>query len=129
MVYNSSIGLEATLLDTPVLCGGKARFTQYPIVHFPQKQIEYRQLADEFLAADELHVPDEFKSNARRFLYYQLFRVSLPFDEFLETHPTPGYVQIKPISWEDLTAERSTTIKVLRDGIVHGQPFFLPEAE
>ncbi len=129
MVYNSSIGLEATLLDTPVLCGGKARFTQYPIVHFPQTQREYRKLAEEFLAADELRVPDEFKYNARRFLYYQLYRVSLPFGEFLETHPTPGYVQLKPVSWKDLTVERSPTMKVLMDGIVHEKPFYLPEAE
>ncbi len=127
MVYNSSIGLEATLLDTPVLCGGKARFTQYPIVHFPQTQQEYRRRAEEFLAAEKLYIPDEFKDNARRFLYYQLFRVSLPFGEFLEVHPTPGYVQIKPISWEDLTAERSPTMKVLRDGILHERPFHIPE--
>ena len=30
MVYNSSIGLEATLMERAVLCGGKARYTQIP---------------------------------------------------------------------------------------------------
>ena len=129
MVYNSSIGLEATLLDPPVLCGGKARFTQYPIVHFPQTSAQYQQVAEEFLASEILEVPEEFKRNARRFLYYQLFRVSLPFDEFLEAHPTPGYVQLKPFSWQDLTTEQSPTMQVLFDGIVDGKPFLLPEAE
>ncbi len=129
MVYNSSIGLEATLLDTPVLCGGKARFTQYPIVHFPGSPAEYRQVAEEFLRSERLEVPGEFKDNARRFLYYQLFRVSLPFDQFIEAHPTPGYVQLKPFSWRDLTPEHSPTMKVLLDGIVHGQPFLMPELE
>jgi len=125
MVYNSSIGLEATLLDTPVLCGGKARFTQYPIVHFPQSPSEYRQVAEKFLAAESLEVPEEFKGHARRFLFYQLFKASLPFDEFLEAHPTPGYVKLKPFSWRDLSVERSQTMRVLLNGIVYNQPFFL----
>ena len=129
MVYNSSIGLEATLLDTPVLCGGKARFTQYPIVHFPQTPAQYQQAADEFLASEILEVPEDFKRNARRFLYYQLFRVSLPFAEFIGAHPTPGYVQLKPFSWRDLTADSSSTMRVLLDGIVDDKPFLLPEAE
>ncbi len=36
MVYNSSIGLEAALIGKAVLCGGKARYTQYPMVFFPE---------------------------------------------------------------------------------------------
>lgn len=129
MIYNSSIGLEATLLDTPVLCGGKARFTQYPIVHFPQSPDTYRRLAEEFLAADELTVPEEFKANARRFVYYQLYRVSLPFDNYIEVHPTPGYVLLKPFSWQDLTIEKSPAMKVIYDGITQQKPFLLPEVE
>ncbi len=38
MVYNSSIGLEATLLGAAVLCAGKARYTQYPTVFYPDSQ-------------------------------------------------------------------------------------------
>jgi len=129
MVYNSSIGLEATLLDTPVLCGGKARFTQYPIVNFPQTPREFLQVAEEFLFSKRLEVPEEYKRNGRRFLYYQLFRVSLPFDKFIQAHPTPGYVQLKPFSWQDLTSARSSTMKVLCEGIVGGQSFLLPESE
>ncbi len=128
MVYNSSIGLEATLLDTPVLCGGKARFTQYPIVYFPQTPQEYRDAAEEFLVMDSLPVPEEFKRHARRFLYYQLFKASLPFDEFIEAHPTAGYVQLKSFSWQELTVERSQTMRVLVEGIVQHQTFFLPDA-
>lgn len=129
MVYNSSIGLEATLLDTPVLCGGKARYTQYPIVHFPQSPSAYRQFAEEFLSAKNLTMPEEFKANARRFLYYQLYRVSLPLGHYIKAHPTPGYVQFKPFSWQDLTISNSTTMKVLFDGMVHHKPFLLPEGE
>ncbi len=129
MVYNSSIGLEATLLDTPVLCGGKARFTQYPIVHFPQSPQAYQNKAEEFLITNKLNVPDEYKVNARRFLYYQLFRVSLPFGKFIKTHPTPGYVQIEPFSWRELSIEKSPSMKVIFEGITQQKPFLLPEME
>ncbi len=36
MVYNSTIGLEASILGAPVLCAGRARYTRYPTVFFPQ---------------------------------------------------------------------------------------------
>ncbi|RME86820.1 MAG: hypothetical protein D6770_11005, partial [Anaerolineae bacterium] len=41
MVYNSTIGLEASIMGAAVLCAGKARFTQYPTVFFPQDSAEY----------------------------------------------------------------------------------------
>jgi len=129
MIYNSSIGLEATLLDTPVLCGGQARFTQYPTVFFPPSAEEYRRNAEGFLTADNIAVPSEFKNNARRFLYYQLFRVSLPFDDFIEVHPTPGYVQLKQFHWQALNKEKSPTMSIIVDGIVQGKPFMLPDKD
>jgi hypothetical protein len=129
MVYNSSIGLEATLLGAQVLCGGKARYTQYPIVNFPDSQEEFRLRAEELLAAsDPIEVPAEFRRNARRFMYYQLYRASLPFDEFLESHPRLGYVRLKRFSWRKLTAEHSPTMRVLVDGILHSKPFVSKEA-
>lgn len=128
MVYNSSIGLEAALLGKPVLCGGKARFTQYPIVFFPGTPEAYRCQAEDFLAPDRpVEISPEFVRNARRFLYYQLFRASLPFDDFLELHPRPGFVQLRPFSLEQLAPERSPTIRALVDGILHGKPFLLEE--
>jgi len=84
MVYNSTIGLEASLMGKPVLCAGKARFTQYPIVFFPQTIEDVRRMMKEFLETETIDVPHDFKWNARRFLYYQLFRTSLPFGDFLE---------------------------------------------
>jgi len=84
MVYNSTIGLEASILGKPVLCGGKARYTQIPTVFFPQSQDEYNRQLTEFLSAEKIEHPENFKMNARRVLYSQLFRASLPFDAFLE---------------------------------------------
>ena len=133
MVYNSSIGLEATLLGSTVLCGGKARYTQYPIVHFPDSPEGYRRLAEEFLATGAgasrpaaIKPSEEFQKNARRFLYYQLYRASLPFDDFLDVGPRQGFVTLKAFPWQALLPENSTTMQILTDGILRGKPFLNP---
>jgi Capsule polysaccharide biosynthesis protein len=128
MVYNSSIGLESALLGKAVLCGGKARFTDHPIVTFPQTPEAHRQQAEEFLDfPGEIEVPAEFLHNARNFIYYQLYRASLPFGEFLESHQRPGYVSLRPFSWRQLTREQSSTVRTLLDGILDDKPFLLAE--
>ncbi|MEK6221345.1 MAG: hypothetical protein N2D54_03770, partial [Chloroflexota bacterium] len=128
-VYNSSIGLEATLLGKPVLCGGRARYTQYPIVFFPQTKQGYHQQAGEFLQADRIPVPEAFRRNARRFYYYQLFRTSLPFDTFLETHQPGGYVRLKAFSVDQLKAENAPAIQVVHNGLFDTNSFLLDDEE
>jgi len=127
IVYNSSIGLEASLLNVPVLCGGKARYTQYPTVFFPQSPLEYQERAREFLAVEKIEIPPEFIRNARRILYWQLFRTSLSFENYLSAHPTPGYVQLKPFDWTELLPENSPTMEVLIEGIINQGSFVNPD--
>ena len=127
MVYNSSIGLEGTLLGVPVLCAGQARYSQYATVFAPKTAKSYLETAEEFLRADEIDLPPEFMINARNFLYFQFFRVSLSFDKFLEAHPTPGYVQLKRFSCQDLLLENSTVAQLLVNGILRAEPFLMPE--
>ncbi len=127
MVYNSTIGLEATLLGKPVLAGGKARFTQLSTAYYPASNGEYKSLLEKFLAQDEVPVPDEFVHNARRFLYYQLYATSLEFGDFLEEDGIwKGYVKPKDFDLDELTPERSPTVKVLLDGILSGGDFCYP---
>ena len=126
MVYNSSIGLEATLMGKPVLCGGQARYTQYPIVFFPDTPAKYRQQAEVFLAAEPVTIPTEFLRNARRFLYFQLFRASLPFEEYLEPGSQPGFVKLRNFDWRDLLPAHSPTMQIIAEGILNRQPFLLP---
>lgn len=125
MVYNSSIGLEASLLGAPVLCGGKARYTQYTTVFFPQSVHAYRQQAEEMLAAENVEQPEEHRRHARRFLYYQFFRASLSFDHFIENGPLPGFVNLRPFDLQDLLPDRSPVLRVVHDGILKSRPFFL----
>lgn len=126
MVYNSTVGLEASVLDKPVLCAGKARYTQIPTVFFPQTIAEYRRKLDEFLSAGEVAHPDEFRRNARRVLYSQLFRASLPFGDYLEEDGVwRGYVRLKDFSADELRPNKSDTIRVILDGTLKGKPFIL----
>ena len=73
-------------------------------------------------------MPAEFQANSRKFLYYQLYRASLPLDDFLQPGQRMGYVQLRPVSWEKLLPKQSRTLRVIVEGILHGAPFLLPEA-
>jgi hypothetical protein len=79
----------------------------------------------EFLAADVIDVPLEFHRNARRFLYYQLFRTSLPFGEFLEPSVRTTQTRLKSFGLGELT--RSEAVNVIKDGVLEGWDFLLGE--
>ena len=128
MIYNSTIGLEASLLGAAVLCAGRARFTQIPTVFFPQTREDFRRTAEEFLAAERVEVPAAFQRNARRFIYYQLFRVSLPFGDFLrEDGVWQGYVTLRGFDWQALLPDNSPTLRTIVDGVLHDQQILLKE--
>lgn len=125
MVYNSSIGLEASLLGTLVLCGGRARYTRYPTVIYPNTKKAYLQKAKELLEADRVDIPDSHVAHARRFLYYQFFKASLPFDHYLAEHPSSGYVTLKKFPISHLERQNSSTMRTIVDGILKGDEFVL----
>ena len=125
MVYNSTIGLEAALMGKPVLCAGNARFTQYPTVFFPQTIEEQRNKMEQFLSTETIDMPPEFKRNARRFLYYQLFRTSLPFGDFLEPSVRTTQTRLKSFELDELM--ESQAVKVILEGVMNGEEFLLTE--
>lgn len=125
MIYNSTIGLEASIMGVAVLCAGKARFTQYPTVFFPQSVAEYRQTLERFLASDKIDVPDELRRHSRRFLYYQLFRTSLSFGQFLKPGIRPTHAQLKLFDPRDLP--RSPAIQAVTKGLTQNGDFLLED--
>jgi len=126
MVYNSTVGLEATIKGKPVLCAGKARYTQVPTVYFPKTINEFKKTMRKFLKQSVIPVPQEFISNARLVLYGQLFLASLPFSDFIESDGVwNGFVRIKDFPFENLNSEKSTTIKTIVDGILRQRDFLL----
>jgi hypothetical protein len=127
MVYNSSIGLEAALLGIPVLCGGKARYTQYPTVFLPGSVEAFKTTAQAFLSDERIEMPPEFQQNARKFLYYQLYKASLPFGDFLQNMPRPGFVALVRFNWQALLPKNFPTLKIISDGLRDGSEFLLEE--
>jgi len=125
MIYNSTIGLEASIMGGAVLCAGKARFTQYPTVFFPQSVDAYRLELEKFLNEEKTKVPAEFKRNARKFLYYQLFRTSLPFGDFLEPSVRTTQTRLKTFELSELLM--SDAIKAILKGLLHNGDFLLEE--
>jgi len=125
MIYNSTIGLEASILGAAVLCAGKARFTQYPTVFFPQSIEAYQNELENFLSADAIKVPSDFKRNARRFLYYQLFRTSLPFGDFLEPSVRSTQTRLKSFALDELM--ESDAVKAIVEGVVNDGDFLMRE--
>jgi hypothetical protein len=125
MVYNSTIGLEASIMGAAVLCAGKARFTQYPTVFFPQTVEAVRGQLEEFLDAGKIEAPAGFKRNARRFLYFQLFRTSLPFGDFLEPSVRTTQARLKSFALDELL--KSDAVKAILEGLLQGGDFLLHE--
>ncbi len=128
MVYNSTIGLEASIMGKPVLCAGKARYTSIPTVFAPQSKTKYRQVLRDFLGTDQVDHPPEFQRNARRMLYRQLFCASLPFRDYLaEDGVWRGYIRLRNFPLERLQPENSETIRILLAGILENKAFIMEE--
>ena len=125
MIYNSTIGLEASIMGAAVLCAGRARFTQYPTVFFPVGQAEYASMLKAFLSADTIEVPADFRRNSRRFLFYQLFRSSLPFEEFLEPGVRTTHSRLKWFDPRNLL--KSPAIQTVTKGLLENGDFLLSE--
>jgi hypothetical protein len=123
MVYNSTIGLEASIMGAAVLCAGKARFTQYPTVFFPQSVEDVRNKMEEFLNVEAIEISPEFKRNARRFLYYQLYKTSLSFGEFLEPSVRTTQTRLKSFGLDELL--EADAIKSILEGVVEDGDFLL----
>jgi len=128
LIYNSTIGMEASILGAGVLSAGKARYTASDVVWFPRSIPAYQEQLEDLLTVDQVEVPEKFNVNARRFLYYQLHRSALRFDAFLEPDGIwAGYVKLKDFSPTTLLPEHSKTMQVISDGILRGGNFMYQE--
>jgi len=125
LVYNSSIGLEASIMGLPVLSAAAARYTHFPTVFFPESRKDFVKQAKSFLSAAKVEQPPEFVKEARRVLYFQLYRTALPFNDYLEAHDRMGYVHLKSFAPEALLPENSPAIKAILAGVVGGEGFLV----
>jgi hypothetical protein len=117
LAYNSSVALESVLFGKLPVCAGWAWYADYPTGRFPQSPEEYREAVEELLTAEKVDLPEEFIQTARSLLYYQNFRSSLPFGEYMEPHQIRGYVRLKPFDPSRLSWHNDLTIKSVVAGI------------
>ena len=123
LIYNSTVGLEASMLGIPVLAAGRGRSTHLNTMYFPSSQAEYLQQLETFLTAEEVQALPEHIRNARRFFYFHFFIASLPFDNFIEPTAQKGFVRWKPFYLRSLDSSVSATMRALTDGILNNGDF------
>ena len=127
LVYNSSIGLEASILGAPVLCAARARYTQIPTVFYPSDRQAYLSQLRDLLGAPEISVPSEFAVNARRFLYFELYKASIDLSAFLEPYPgVPGFVTLSEFNPAKELGDVGAELGIIRGGILEGKDFLYP---
>jgi len=123
VVYNSTMGLEATLFGTPVVTGGRTRYSQEAVTHAPASRNEYRSLVWSFLEGDVPPVPRAWQEQARRYMYFSIFRTSLDLSAFVE--PLAQYeTTIKTFNALALHPDNSQEMHIICDGINKGTPFY-----
>lgn len=128
LVYSSSIGLEASILGTPALCAGRARYTQLPVVYFPKNRELYLEQLNRFLQIATVPFPEHFRENARRVLYFELYRTSLDFAPFLQPYSrSAGMVKIADMEPKEMLD--SLSLEIIENGILNGQEFEYPASQ
>ena len=127
MIYNSTIGLEASIMGVPVLSAGSSRFTHFATMFFPVDRAAYLGQLETFLSAQEVKILPEHTRNSRRFFYFHYFIASLPFGDFIEPASLRGYVKLNPFAMQSLSPSASPTIRALLEGILQDGSFMLKE--
>jgi hypothetical protein len=117
IAYNSSIALEAVLLGRLPVCGGWAWYADYPAVVYPSSPQAYRDEINAFFTAGEVPVPAEFTQTARALLYYEYYRCSVPFTEFLEPHSLRGFTMFKQVQPEAFAPHQAPAVAALLEGL------------
>jgi hypothetical protein len=118
VVYSSKIGLEALLMEVPVIIAGDAFYSNKGIGYNPKSREEYFALLDRVGDLPRIQ-PDEME-RIRRYAYYFYFRRALPVPNVVPDSSQP-YVR----SLESFLPGREKGLDTLCDGILTGKEFVL----
>lgn len=114
IVYNSTIGVEATILGTPVVSGGLDKAWRENISHSPKSRAEYVQLVESFLRNGPPPVSEELQQRARRFLYYTHHYASFDFSPFIDHGERDAY-RLRGFKVDALHPDRSAPIREIHE--------------
>lgn len=122
LVYNSTIALESTMLGTPVVMGGRARFSREPLAHAPGDRESFTALVARLVDGEAAVAPAEWRERARRYMYYSFYRTSLSLEEFIQ--PMEGYDHaVRSFDVAKLHPNHSREMRIICNGIIDGAPF------
>ncbi len=125
LVYNSSTGLEASILGIPVLCAGRSRYSSVDPRLLPADRHAYLAQLNALLGGPVLPASSDLVRRARKFLYYELFRDSLDFSGYLSPYPSiPGMVTFSEFEPASLVSD--PIFPMLGRGILEGAAFAAP---
>ena len=111
-------------MGLPVLAAGRARYSLVEAVEAPAKREDYSGKLAGWLAADQIEQNENYRENARKFLYFELYRSSLDFSSYLIPDKTlAGFVSLSHFDPEQLLEDPNGVLSVLRNGILNGTPF------
>ncbi|MBI9044552.1 MAG: hypothetical protein JEZ06_08705 [Anaerolineaceae bacterium] len=123
LVYNSTIGLEASILGKKVICAAKSRYSQFDTVDLPLSIDEYLKLVKTNLTK-LLPIDHKKVENANKVFYFQFEKYSIPFDKFIfPIKKSPGHVGLKNIKLKDLEMSNSNSARIIVEGITEGKEF------
>ena len=125
LVYNSTIGVESTILGVPAIVGGRTRYDSESVVHLPKNRGAFRGMVTAFLDGPVPAVPPSWQERSRRYLYYSMFRAARRLSDFVESSEPPslqGY-GLKLIAARDLHPDQSEEMRIIYNGIVNGKSF------
>jgi hypothetical protein len=122
LIYNSTIGLEATLMGKPVIAAGQTRYDRENMVYKAASSEAYLELVRQFLQSGAPPVSEAWQQRARRFMYYSLFCASLDLSPFTDQAYLYNYT-LKPFEAEALHPDRSTVMDTIYSGIINCTPF------
>ncbi len=85
LVYNSTIGIEATLLGKKVIVSAKSHYSNLGFVISPQGREEYLKTLNESLGSSNFEIDDSLIDLSKKY-YYQLCNdVAYPLDSFMSS--------------------------------------------
>jgi hypothetical protein len=124
LVYASTVGLELSILGTPVVVAGAAHYSRKGFTADPSSKTEYHATVEQIMMGKRVMPHEEQIELALRYAHLFFLRRTLPIEILRE--PAEARPRLAYRSTEDLLPGRHRGIDIICDGILSGTEFELP---
>jgi capsule polysaccharide export protein KpsC/LpsZ len=122
IVYNSTVGLEASYLGTPVVTAGETHYRNLGITHDPQTECEYVDLIEDI---SKLKITTKMHSRAVRYLYYLFYQKHLTFPFISYDDGSP---ELKPVTGQNINKTKDI-LDTIVENCTNGNPVLSPRVQ